>query len=66
MHYFHRLHGAPPVVSRDDLLYQLDKELYFLQQPNHHLTLLSTAQDPLARNVNLINLNTADLNKKRI
>lgn len=50
---------------QDDLIQKLDNELCLLQQPNHHLMLLSTVHDPPARNVNLINLDTADLKKGR-
>jgi hypothetical protein len=36
-----------------------------MEQLNHHVVLLSTAHDPPARNVSLINLNTDDLKKKK-
>lgn len=47
--------GWVPVGFPDDSMEQL----------NHHVVLLSTAHDPPARNVSLINLNTDDLKKKK-
>lgn len=49
----------------DDLIQKLDNEWYLLQQQSHHLMLLSTVHDPPARNVSLINLKPADLEKER-